>query len=246
MRASVRVYSVYTVVQGTLRKHDTNKPDKESQFKFSANIWLAFEVWARLGQSENFISQGLFRSGGRGRVGERGSQILFLYRFLFQFQFPEIKAFAVFWVFFWVFFLSFLCDSPLSFALYMSVILTYIHLYHLQPFYTSLYAPPQSFMTSIPCRRSSLYSYLSLSQTVPSYPFLFFFCIFFYGPFPTLSTYFRLFSTPFLCQQWHFNCFIAFFLRFFGIFYCCCRVPYVACYVTCVIAAVGVSLSLSL
>lgn len=100
MRASVRVYSVYTVVQGTLRKHDTNKPDKESQFKFSANIWLAFEVWTRLGQSENFISQGLFRSGGRGRVGERGSQILFLYRFLFQFRFPEIKAYAVFWVFF--------------------------------------------------------------------------------------------------------------------------------------------------
>lgn len=242
MRASVRVYSVYTVVQGTLRKHDANKPDKESQFKFSANIWLAFEVWTRLGQSENFISQSLFRSGGRGRVGERGSQILFLYRFLFQFRFPEIKAFAVFWVFFCLF---------------------YVILRYLSRFIWVLYSPTFIYTTSnpfiplsvLPHNRLWLPSRAGGALFIPIYLYLklclhirfcFFFCIFFYGPFPTLSTYFRLFSTPFLCQQWHFNCFIAFFLRFFGIFYCCCREPYVACYVTCVIAAVGVSLSLSL
>lgn len=128
--------------------------------------------------------------------------------------------------------------------------LTYIHLWlpsSRQPFGTSL-SPLQSFMTSIPCRRVArfipivcgLSNHLSLSLTVPSYPFFFL-----YGPFPTLYTYFRRFATPFLASNDILIALLHFFYTLFSAFFycccCCCRVPYVACYVTCVIAAVVVS-----
>lgn len=79
--------------------------------------------------------------------------------------------------------------------------------------------PP--FMTSIRARFVLFIPiylrHIALSVTVPSYPF-------FMAHFPLFPLTFGCLPFPFLpflsffFQQWHFNCFIAFFLRFFGCF----------------------------
>lgn len=145
-------------------------------------------------------------------------------------------------------------SAPLSSALYLSVILTYIHVYAPPPPpspATLCLPPPPTIYDFHPCALCALYSYLRhilLSNCA--------FISVFYGPFPTLSTYFRLFSTPslpfptlpslsFLLSSSSNDILIAllhFFYTFFGYFVavsfvvvvccCCCYCLIVVCRLT--------------